>query len=311
MLDQTQYNNLWTNTFGLPIQQIPCYYQYLQREVYFQDYLDLFGCPNSGNPTFVRDKHMSVYPGFRILHNPAYTIQQGNQVRLIVDYDFPYAGQLCKNREIKYILVGEASPNNSLNYFYALTQLGSTPWLREPAKAFNLNYSKPVHSDDKAKILIDLANHGFILLDLYPFGTDLSKIRNKMNYLHCWNGLISQINLLNALLGNNFYIAFSGPAGTHHRIVEDIVKGVTVLPTIKNITCHTTNNKLFNNGTQIMPNAISNYVSKWRINHPNLLLNNSRNISAPFIAPIYRCECWDGSYMGPNCLFIKEAFDLP
>ena len=196
MLDQTQYNNLWTNTFGLPIQQIPCYYQYLQREVYFQDYLDLFGCPNSGNPTFVRDKHMSVYPGFRILHNPAYTIQQGNQVRLIVDYDFPYAGQLCKNREIKYILIGEAAPAPSIpllnnnqedasnTYFYNKNHVGSTNYFNAPLKAWGINKKTKGNKDkSKTELLVKLADKGVLLIDLSPFA---------VNYNEQMRGKISQ-----------------------------------------------------------------------------------------------------------------------
>ena len=54
MLTQANYNDLWTNVLGLPLQDLPIYYIYLQREVYFQDYLDLFCCPNNERPSFER-----------------------------------------------------------------------------------------------------------------------------------------------------------------------------------------------------------------------------------------------------------------
>lgn len=226
MLDQTQYNNLWTNTFGLPIQQIPCYYQYLQREVYFQDYLDLFGCPNSGNPTFVRDKHMSVYPGFRILHNPAYTVQQGNQVRLIVDYDFPYAGQLCKNREIKYILIGEAAHTSSKTYFYNINHTDYTPYLKAPLDAWGVNASS------KLGKLIGLANEGVILLDLFPFAlsynTNFRERLNKSGVTNSfWDDAMNAYSIKNrinralpAYLNNDWDLAFVAPCKISEYIVN-------------------------------------------------------------------------------------------
>ncbi len=198
MLDQTQYNNLWTNTFGLPIQQIPCYYQYLQREVYFQDYLDLFSCPNSRSPTFVRvyiNGYYTIDPGFDILHNPAYTVEQDKKVRLIVDYDFPYAGQLCKNREIKYILIGEAAPAPSIpllnnnqedisnTYFYNKTHVGSTNYFNAPLKAWGINKKTKENKDkSKTEILVELADKGVLLIDLSPFAVNYNEqMREKIS----------------------------------------------------------------------------------------------------------------------------------
>ena len=47
MLTRRDYEDLWVNPapagFGMPLHLIPNYYQYLQREVYFQDYLDIIG----------------------------------------------------------------------------------------------------------------------------------------------------------------------------------------------------------------------------------------------------------------------------
>lgn len=222
MLTQAQYNNLWTVTLGLPIQQIPCYYQYLQREVYFQDYLDLFCCPNNGGPTFVRvhiNGYYTIDPGFVILHNPAYTIQLGNQVRLIVDYDFPYAGQLCKNREIKYILIGEAAHPSSKTYFYNINHTNYTPWFAEPVKAWGV---LGINKRDK---LIGLADNEVLLLDLSPFAisydsalrilisTNLSaNLNNRINKLIClnvnWNFCFiapkeTSIGIINWLAMNN------------------------------------------------------------------------------------------------------------
>ena len=120
MLTQLEYNDLWRINLGLPLHNIPCYFQYLQREVYFQDYLDLFCCPTNGNPTFERidvNGHQTVFiNGLHADPNGVYTlVDQGGQVRLIVDYEFPYdRTELCKGREIKYILIGDA--DDSYNF---------------------------------------------------------------------------------------------------------------------------------------------------------------------------------------------------
>ena len=111
MLTQANYNDLWTNVLGLPLQDLPIYYIYLQREVYFQDYLDLFCCPNNERPSFERiildGRHTVAISDLQPDPNGEYTIidAQGH-VRLIVQYDFPFErNELCKGRNIKYILI--------------------------------------------------------------------------------------------------------------------------------------------------------------------------------------------------------------
>lgn len=196
MLTAPQYINLWTNVMGMPIQNIPCYYQYLQREIYFQDYLDLFCCPPNGNPTYGRLKvgnHDTILLPFKIDPNPSYTIPFNNQDRLIVDYDYPYTKELCKKRLIEYILIGEAPPAPFIprikggldldnSYFYNLTHKKSTSYYNEPLKAWDVARVK--NGALKTNELIDLANRGVILLDLFPFAITFStEIRKNLNRL--------------------------------------------------------------------------------------------------------------------------------
>ncbi len=178
MLTEIQYNNLWTITFGLPIQQIPCYYQYLQREVYFQDYIDLFCCPNNGKPTFPRVSininnviHQTVFIK-GLAFNPTYTIidQSNNQVRLIVDYDYPYSNELCKKRKIKYILIGEAAPPSG-KYIY---KDGKGSYITAALKSKIHNISK-IKGQDR---LLKFAYEGFLLIDFFPFAIDF---QNNLN----------------------------------------------------------------------------------------------------------------------------------
>jgi hypothetical protein len=198
MLNNRDYNNLWTATLGLPIQNIPCYYQYLQREVYYQDYLDLFCCPKNGHPTYerisVNGHHTVLIPNLQLNPNGAYTvIDSTGQVRLIVDYDFPYYGELCKNRDIKYILIGEAPPATG-SYIYKDAK-GS--YITAPLSAFNINTKKL----SRLNRLIDFAKNGYLLLDLFPFAIDFEStlgihIRNILLNNNTNNGLNSLMNSL-------------------------------------------------------------------------------------------------------------------
>jgi hypothetical protein len=218
ILTPVQYNNLWTATLGTPIQTIPCYYQYLQREVYYQDYLDLFCCPPGGNETFQRvqiNGHQTVdIPNLPPDSTGAYTVidpATGN-VKLIVDYDFPYKGELCKNRKIQYILIGEAAPSPAIpnvnatgndtsnSYFYNTKHIKSTSYFSAPVSAFG------VLGNTKTDKLVGLATNGVLLLDLFPFACNYdTSLRNRLNLLGVtqdfWDNPVNPYSLFNRMGG--------------------------------------------------------------------------------------------------------------
>ena len=172
MLTQANYNDLWTNVLGLPLQDLPIYYIYLQREVYFQDYLDLFCCPNNERPSFERiildGRHTVAISDLQPDPNGEYTIidAQGH-VRLIVQYDFPFErNELCKGRNIKYILIGEAAPPSG-GYIYKDAK-GS--YITAPLSALGLSPTRM----SRTERLLEFANNGFLLLDLFPFAIDFN-----------------------------------------------------------------------------------------------------------------------------------------
>ena len=175
MLTQANYNDLWTNVLGLPLHNIPCYYQYLQREVYFQDYLDLFCCPENGNPTYERTildgRHTVSIPGLQPDPNGEYTlIDAQGHVRLIVQYDFPFErNELCKGRNIKYILIGEAAPPSG-GYIYKDAK-GS--YITAPLSAVGLSPARM----SRTERLLEFANKGFLLLDFFPFAINFNTTR--------------------------------------------------------------------------------------------------------------------------------------
>ena len=200
MLTQINYNDLWTINLGLPLHNIPCYYQYLQREVYFQDYLDLFRCPTNGNPTYERivvHGHQTVsVQGLQADPNNAYTLIDGKGVvRLIVDYDFPFdRKELCKGRRIKYILIGEAAPPSG-SYIYKDAK-GS--YITAPLSAVGLNPTRM----SRTERLLEFANNGFLLLDFFPFAINFAPpgiVLNNVILGFFINLLNIKINALNCL----------------------------------------------------------------------------------------------------------------
>jgi len=148
MLTQPDYQNLWTGALAQPLFNLPCYYQYLQREVYFQDYLDLFG--TVAGPTFPRfalagpavgqdapllpvgqdapllpvgqdAPLLPIHPNEYFVALPVhiglppdpagiFTVIVNGIVYLKVEYNFPFYGFLNQGRTIQRVLIGEAAP---------------------------------------------------------------------------------------------------------------------------------------------------------------------------------------------------------
>ena len=215
MLTQADYNNLWTINLGLPLHNIPCYFKYLQREVYFQDYLDLFCCPANGNPTFerinVNGRQTVFINGLHTDPNGVYTVvDQDSQVRLIVEHDFPFEkADLCKGRKIRYILIGEAAPPSGA-YIYKDAK-GS--YITAPLNAVRLNTGRM----NETERLLEFANNGFLLLDFFPFAInfDSTKIILNDHILGLLTDLmINKINSLVCLNKENWVFCLVAPKRT-------------------------------------------------------------------------------------------------
>lgn len=202
MLIQANYNYLWTINLGQHLIEIPCYYQYLKREVYFQDYLDLFCCRENGGPTFERivvQGHQTVsIQGLQADPNGEFTvIDSKGIVRLIVEYDFPFnKKEFCKGRKIKYILIGEAAPPSG-GYIYKDAK-GS--YITAPLYAVGLNPARM----SKIERLLEFANNGFLLLDFFPFAINFAPPGIVLNnvilgfFINLMNIKINALNCLNA-----------------------------------------------------------------------------------------------------------------
>lgn len=205
MLTLKEYKTLWTSPiphgFDKNIADIPPYCEYLQREVYQQDYLDLF----TGKCTYerIKDKSGKWYVVVDQMLFMLETIDEAigcndllirveKEWWLLVDYDFPYKDEIknSKEREIKYILIGEAAnkPNpkkiaygvfdEENTYFYNILHIKSTAYFKAPCKAFKIDIGI------KSENLITLADEGVLLLDLFPFAISYSDaLRERLRYL--------------------------------------------------------------------------------------------------------------------------------
>ncbi len=299
MLSLLDYNELWTSNLGLPVQTIPCFYQYLQREVYFQDYMDLFGNIVNREPTFGRtivNGHQTILiQDLQSDPNGINTVHDSNgTVRLIVDYDFPFeTKELNKKREIKYILIGEAAPSTGA-YIYKDSK-GS--YITAALSAVGVN-TEQLNRNER---LIEFANNGFLLLDFFPFAINFSDeivtinnpilnffinlINSKVNGLPSLNNkwdfcLVApkrtSLAILNWLDVFNTY-SFNGKSTKHPLDLNDAVDFIS-------------------NGGAVYPDyTINTNLQIWPISHVSK--------RAKFTVTV------GGS--GPNAHLIKRAFNLP
>lgn len=220
MLTKKEYQDYW-NSFILPIDkkvQMPSYYQYLQREIYFQDYLDLFIKTSRTEITFSRkiiDGVLTVKLPISIEVDEIFTKSDENgDVRLVVEHDFRFSESAFNNQsELRCVLIGEAAPSTG-KYIY---KDASGSYITAPlrAKGHNANSMKAV------KRLEKLAESGFILLDLFPFSFDFNRFdklrKNLVSNMTLMNKAINDLELkINNLtnLVKDWKYCFVGPETT-------------------------------------------------------------------------------------------------
>ena len=247
MLTSAEYDRLWKEIIPIGFQSnLPVsgdnYSAFCDRENMLQDYLDIFRGVNSrGVPSlrpFPSQNNPSPHPFF-------------NQNRTSIKRQESSNGSY----RIKYILIGEAPPNNGINYFYDTTAITGQSYLFE---IFNAEYggkgpgfvlTSPLTSALKIDALIDLANRGVLLLDLFPFATDYTLrgiTRNNLVIIGItssfWCSNVNPYNLIDRILNlyntNNkifvqdleVQIGFIAPPTISHFIAANINSGLLPIP---------------------------------------------------------------------------------
>jgi hypothetical protein len=342
MLSYLDYQNKWTSPapvgFGRMLRDMPSYHEYVIREIYQQDYLDLFlgaitfnRTPLNGGIYYVQITGDLILDKLGIPLDPLYTFSLNGNDYIMVDYKYPWSmAQINQKRCIKYIMIGEAAPqflrnfssyNNDdpLNsYFYnKLHTNPRTSWLSAPIAAFSPSPNGTVLAGpSKLQKLLYLANNGYILFDLFPFAfsytTTFRTFLNTsgMSSYFFINEVITKINDVNTagLLcrtvnienSSKVIMAFSGPPKIHHFLADEIASGRIRLPSY--IDCRS-----YMNNT--IPATLSSSPKKWKntwISGNNLWGTKVQLNSVPF----YRCCTCQNAQAGPSQLFIKIAFDL-
>lgn len=246
ILSFKEYNFRWTliapNGFGQSACQ-PCYHEYLQREIYKQDFLDLYIGVATFKRKFIEGCFYVQITGNQILENlgiPYHPtlIKIDKEIEyLLLDYDYPWVAELenANSRCIKYIMIGEASPpqnpkilglgmsdkNNS--FFYNILHLKSTNYFSEPCITFNAGNNPLSSVNNKQKSLIELANKGVILIDLYPFAISFkSNFRKRLSVNMFYDDLIENLttNIVWMCPPNKLKIALVGPTITTTKIIN-------------------------------------------------------------------------------------------
>lgn len=280
---------------------MPPYADYLSRENFLEDYLDIF----RGRDTRALRGLPGPHPFHAQLSDPGFVAPK-----------------------ITYILIGEAANSLSPTFFYNPAHLRPTNWLRSPLEAFGLGRPYPKMPAAKIEALFALAMEGFLLLDLYPFAVDYSQIilgrtlRSLIHYIPFWEQLVDRINGLSAahgLVQDDCLLAFSGPASTHHQIAAQLnnqhLHRAPHLISLPHQCTLTWGETMLTDaeGAPVPPTAVRPLLFNWRMPGTWLDLDGRFSVDATnFYAPKYKCETWDGSFVnGPSSRFVKVAFGLP
>ena len=339
ILSHADYLHRWTapapNGFGQIIPP-PCYHEYLQREIYSQDFLDLyigvatfnriligacFYVQITGNP-ILGDLGIPPHPGLVLMHG-------GNEY-LLVDYDYPWMAELANanNRCIGHIMIAEAAPtqnpriaayglNDTLNsYFYNHQHINPTPYFTAPCAAFGILHGEKI---DK---LIELANEGVLLLDLFPFAVNygVGGLRAFLNHHGVSENFLngahpySITNRVAGIAGNhlicdafelNINAVFIAPPHTSYHL-GNLINGGLVIPHL--------NFRMGHNTFYVMHPAIiihGLFYQGFPVGTDLIALPGVPNYPITvLLVPILACTAYSGANVAPSALFIRNALGL-
>lgn len=317
MLTLPEYEQLWHQAaphgFGMPPHvEMPVYIQYVQREIYLQDYLDLFS----------DDGHIT-YPRIN-LANGGFGVEVNGEI-IPVDYDYPWdEGTRKKKRCISHIMVAEAPPTAIVNYFYyAGAGAINTGYFTAPYNAFfNVPPPGPRITD-----LLKFADAGFVLLDLFPFAARFtSKLRDslvKENAVFLstakdfWENSANHYCLLNRIVAlprcnsiSTIKACLGLPPIICHYLAQNLNGGLPPSPPIGNLGL----NFRLKINTFLPPHLAIHPSGRFFARPPlGTQLVGCEGIFYPLLSilvPYYRCSCYNGAGMVPSALFIKNALCL-
>jgi len=194
---------------------IDLYLEYVERECYYEDYLDLY---RGALPALVSINYRNAINEINIaqLGVPGHPLLQVNP------YPWTLIQITANPRQIRYVLVAEsAREKNKGTFYYDTTQLIYTPYFNEPCKLFDIN--PLLNKSDK---LIELADNGVLLIDAFPYGLTLNNpIRFLLQTPFFFNDLCARLNLLCGICVTVLKIALIAPLQTSNWIIDSSIPG--------------------------------------------------------------------------------------
>jgi hypothetical protein len=228
---------------------------------------------------------------------------------------------------IKYVLIAEAPPQVNggvINYIYNLHLAGGA-YITAPLKAFGIN----PNGMNKLNRLINLANQGVLIIDIFPFAINYNRFRNDINLagitLDFFNNFLNlysiafRINNIQNLFcydfkkDNRLNAALIGPPITS-LFIADYINTPHLTPGFLNFRIGH-NVFLFPN---VLPPPIPPISYIYPIIIPNSLMGVLFNYPLVTVAggnifrvPYYACCCYNETRgENPRDLFIKSALGL-
>lgn len=337
ILSYEEYISRWTAPAGFgQIIDPPCYHEYLQREVYKQDYLDLF----FGKKTFERneidEKYYVKIPDLEIPLHKSYTIVHEKQLFILVDYKYPWTCEELKERSIEYVMIGEAAPSDMAYFFYYVLNLQNEKTLKKnknnkiikdykgyvtaPYSAIIKETTKKCNDSDKRDILIEFAKKGVLLVDLFPFAVDYDKLRNRLIKdeeeslsFKYFKKLEEEIKFLTNKISfkKEFKSVLIAPTKISYQLAKIInKKNVSVLNLEKGenrfLAEHNNKNNFFFKDIQTTNLLNGHYkIAITSINKKT----KEKKIKALSV-PIYKCCAYSEAGTVPHATFIKNALGI-
>jgi hypothetical protein len=231
ILSFEEYTKQWSelDKYVKNTHEIPCYFEYLQREVYYRDYLDLFlGISVETFEREIIEGKQTVFVKELMVEDESIKKRtcklKNGEIRLIVDHAYPYKDLLGTIKKVKYILIGEAAPASGK--FIYKDAMGS--YITAPLRASGIN----CNNLKSFKRLSEFAKKGFLHVDLYPFAFNFEKhnrLREKLSadetlIARFLNSVKEQVETLanNSILDPDWDFCFVGPKLTSKALIKQV-----------------------------------------------------------------------------------------
>jgi hypothetical protein len=354
MFTNSEYDKLWNDHFHtLGIPKVDTYDDYVVRECYFQDYLDLFRGYNSRSKRILSDDKTLPCHGEHTYfkdsteNNAAdclWDILRDDIIKEIDSNKIQKENSKLRVRlgekklpKIEYILIGEAPakqaksekdlkdseqeqlgkhkkyplPYNCNTYFYNPNQYKPTNYFSAPFKALVGKKSKHDKSSEKKKELIELANEGVLLLDLFPFALDYDKIRDKvieaMHPTYFWHlsfdSMMVKLRHLRPYMSNGVMGCLIAPPKLSYSLANGFIIGALstfglgfdMRMTITNGSIHSHDHRFFSKESFGTKTLKGREIPK-----------DTKDTVKTILIPVYMC-CGYGGNNYPHEFFIKNA----